>query len=142
MLKLKLKYFGPLTQRADSLEKTLMPGKIEGRRRRERQSMRWLDGITDIDYHVINGHRAAGMGGLCPLPVAMEQTSWHLDVPTLWALSSCFQLRRPAGSSAESSLSRCQGPWGASTATRRKFSWGLHSVDLKRCTDPTFLLLG
>ena len=47
MLKLKLQYFGYLMGRADSLEKTLMLGKIEGRRRRGRQSMRWLDGITD-----------------------------------------------------------------------------------------------
>ena len=46
-LKLKLQYFGHLMQRADSLEKTLMLGKIEGRRRREQQRMRWLDGITD-----------------------------------------------------------------------------------------------
>ena len=47
MLKLKLQYFGHLMRRADSLEKTLMPGKIEGGRRRGRQRMRWLDGITD-----------------------------------------------------------------------------------------------
>ena len=47
MLKLKLQYFGHLMQRTDSLEKTLMSGKIEGRRRRGRQRMRWLDGITD-----------------------------------------------------------------------------------------------
>ena len=47
MLKLKLQYFGHLMRRADSLEKTLMLGKIEGRRRRGRQRMRWLDGITD-----------------------------------------------------------------------------------------------
>ena len=47
MLKLKLQYFGHLIQRADSLEKTLMLGKIEVRRRRGRQGMRWLDGITD-----------------------------------------------------------------------------------------------
>jgi len=47
MLKLKLQYFGHLMQRADSMEKTLMLGKIEGRRRRGRQRMRWLDGITD-----------------------------------------------------------------------------------------------
>ena len=47
MLKLKLQYFGHLRSRADSLEKTLMMGKIEGRRRRGRQRMRWLDGITD-----------------------------------------------------------------------------------------------
>ena len=47
MLKLKLQYFGHLMQRTDLLEKTLMAGKIEGRRRRGRQRMRWLDGITD-----------------------------------------------------------------------------------------------
>ena len=47
MLKLKLQYFGHLMRKADSLEKTLMLGKIEGRRRRGRQRMRWLDGITD-----------------------------------------------------------------------------------------------
>ena len=48
MLKLKLQFFGHLIRRADSLEKTLMLGKIEGRRRRGRQRMRWLDGITDL----------------------------------------------------------------------------------------------
>ena len=48
MLKLKLQYFGHLMQRTDSLEKTLMLGKIEGRRRRGQQRMRWLDGITDL----------------------------------------------------------------------------------------------
>ena len=47
-LKLKLQYFGHLMRRANSLEKTLMLGKIEGRRRREQQRMRWLDGITDL----------------------------------------------------------------------------------------------
>jgi len=48
MLKLKLQYFGHLMQRSDSFEKTLILGKIEGRRRRGRQRMRWLDGITDL----------------------------------------------------------------------------------------------
>ena len=48
MLKLKLKYFGHLMRRADSFEKTLMLGMIEGRRRRRQQRMRWLDGITDL----------------------------------------------------------------------------------------------
>ena len=47
MLKLKFQYFGPIMQRTDSLEKTVMLGKIEGRRRRGRQRTRWLDGITD-----------------------------------------------------------------------------------------------
>ena len=50
MLKLKLQYFGHLMRRADSFEKTLMLGKIEGGRRRGRQRMRWLDGITDLMY--------------------------------------------------------------------------------------------
>ena len=50
MLKVKLQYFGHLMRRADSFEKTLMLGKIEGRRRRGRQRMRWLDGITDSMY--------------------------------------------------------------------------------------------
>ena len=48
MLKLKLQYFGHLMRRTDSLEKTLVLGKIEGKRRRERQRMKWLDGITDL----------------------------------------------------------------------------------------------
>ena len=55
MLKLKLQYFGHLMRRADSFEKTLMMGKIEGRRRRGRQRMRWLDGITDTMVMVLGG---------------------------------------------------------------------------------------
>ena len=51
MLKLKLQYFGHLMRRVDSLEKTLMPGGVGGRRRRGRQRMRWLDGITDFNGH-------------------------------------------------------------------------------------------
>ena len=50
MLKLKLQYFGHLMERVDSLKKTMMLGKIEGRRKRGRQRMRWLDGITDLTH--------------------------------------------------------------------------------------------
>ena len=62
MLKLKLQYFGHLMGRADSLEKTLLLGKIEGRRRREQQKMRWLDGITDSMDLGLGGLMGVGDG--------------------------------------------------------------------------------
>ena len=70
MLKLKLQYFGHLMRRTDSLEKTLMLGKIEGRRKRGQESMRWLDGITDLIDMILSRLRE----------FVIDREAWHAAV--------------------------------------------------------------
>ena len=83
---LKLRYCGRLMRRADSLEKTLMLGKVAGRRRRGRQRMRWLDGFTDsMDMNLAKSGRWWGSGK----PGVLQSMEWEESVTTWWLNNSC-----------------------------------------------------
>ena len=109
MLKLKLQYFGHLIQRADSLEKTLMLGEIEGKRRRRQQRMRWLDGITDsMDVSLIGSGswwRTGKPGVLQSMSRKELEMTWWLNnntktmeyylAPKIWAINPSKDFEEP-----------------------------------------------
>ena len=120
MLKLKLQYFGHLVQRADSLEKTLMMGNIEGRRRRGQERMRWLDSITDsMDISLIKLQEIEkDRGALASLIAQLVKNPPEMQETPVWFL--CWEDLLEKGKATHSSILAWRIPWTYSPQGRKE----------------------